>query len=182
MELISDQTTNRTRAANRMRWSRPTVATAVPNLRLIALAPEDAHAYYVLVDRNRRHLTQHGNYTDLGDATPKSVAASVSNSDGRNARFGVWLGGELIGRVDLDPRTPGDVVLGYWLGGEYTGKGYATAACRALIDYGQAELGAKTVYAGVTKGNAKSEALLGRLGFRVVEDRGKYTLFTLPLT
>jgi hypothetical protein len=42
-------------------------------------------------------------------------------------------------------------------------------------------LGATDVYAGVTKGNAKSEALLGRLGFQVVEDRGSYTLFTLPL-
>ena len=85
----------------------------------------------------------------------------------------------MIGRVDLIPRTPGDFVLGYWLGGEFTGKGYATEACRALIAYGKAELGATNIYAGVTKGNIKSEALLGRLGF---EDRGTYTLFTLPLT
>ena len=61
-------------------------------------------------------------------------------------------------------------------------RGYATAARKALIDYGKAELDATDVLAGVTKGNAKSEALLGRLGFRAVEDRGTYTLFALPLT
>lgn len=55
-------------------------------------------------------------------------------------------------------------------------------ACQTLIGYGQAHLGATNIYAGVTKGNAKSGALLGRLGFRTVEDRGTYTLFTLPLS
>jgi RimJ/RimL family protein N-acetyltransferase len=66
-------------------------------------------------------------------------------------------------------------------GGEFTSKGYATAACEALIAYGKAQLGARTIYAGVTKGNAKSEALLGRLGFDAVEDRGTYTRFRLSL-
>ena len=101
--------------------------------------------------------------------------------ENRNIRFGVWLNEHLIGRVDLNPRTPEDVVLGYWLGGEYTGHGYATAACRALIDYGRTTLGARTVWAGVTKGNTKSEAVLARLGFRFVSDQGTYTRFTLPL-
>jgi RimJ/RimL family protein N-acetyltransferase len=68
------------------------------------------------------------------------------------------------------------------LGGEFTGRGYATAACKALIAYGKAELGATTIYAGVTKGNVKSEALLVRLGFQAVADRGTYTRFMPPLT
>src|SRR5215217_8151239 len=80
-------------------------------------------------------------------------------------------------QADLNARTPGNFVLGYWLGGEFTGKGYATAACKALIACGKAELGATNVYAGVTKGYAKSEALLARLGFRAIADRGTYTLF-----
>jgi RimJ/RimL family protein N-acetyltransferase len=137
---------------------------------------------YALVDCNRTHLTQHGDWTDLGETTPQSVAASLSTLDDRTTQFGIWLDRQLIGRVDLNPRTSGNFVLAYWLGGEFTGKGYATAACKALIDYGKAELGATTVWAGVTKGNAKSEALLGRLGFQTVADRGTYTLFTLPLT
>jgi ribosomal-protein-serine acetyltransferase len=160
---------------------RTTIATTIPALRLVALSPDDAQAYYELVDRNRTHLTQHGDWTDLGDATPESIQASLSDLDDRNAQFGIWLDGRLIGRTDLNARTPGNFVLSYWLGGEFTGKGYATAACQALIAYGKAELGARTVYAGVTKGNAKSEALLRRLGFRATEERGTYTRFRLSL-
>jgi RimJ/RimL family protein N-acetyltransferase len=163
------------------RAPRTTVGTSIPNLWLVALTHEDVDAYWELVDRNRGHLTQHGDYLDLGQATPESLAAELHDPDNRNARFGVWLDGRLIGRADLIPRTAGNFVLGYWLGCEYTGRGYATMACRALIAYGKAELGATTVYAGVTKGNVKSEALLGRLGFAFVEDRGSYTLFRLPL-
>ena len=198
-----------------------TIGTDIPNLQLIELTPEDADAYYDLVDRNRGHLTRHCDYQDLGEATPGSVAAKLtdgdfqdlgeatpgslaaefSNPDDRIARFGIWLDGQLIGRADLNQRTPeifilgywlggadlnqctpGNFVLGYWLGGEFTGKGYATVACKALIAYGRAELNATTIYAGVTKGNVKSEALLGRLGFRAIADRGTYTRFRLPLT
>jgi RimJ/RimL family protein N-acetyltransferase len=105
------------------------------------------------------------------------VHTSLSNLDDRSAQFGIWLDGRLIGRTDLNARTPGNFVLSYWLGGEFTGKGYATAACAALIAYGKVELGARNVYAGVTKGNVKSEALLARLGFQVVADQDSYTLF-----
>lgn len=156
---------------------RLTLQTAMPNLRLVELLPDDAAAYYALVDRSRGHLTQHGDYLDLGEATPESVAADLTDPENRNARFGVWLGEQLIGRVDLNPRTAEDFVLGYWLGGEFTGKGYATTACAALIAYGQEHLGARTIWAGVTKGNAESEAVLHRLGFAEVSDQGSYTRF-----
>ncbi len=174
--------TNGAGAEHRARASRTTIATDVPSLRLVALSPEDADAFYELVDRNRTHLRQHGDWTDLAEATRESVAASLDNADGRNAQFGIWLNEMLIGRADLNARTPGNFVLGYWLGGEFTGKGYATAACKALIAYGKAKLGATTIYAGVTKGNTKSEAVLSRLGFQAVADRGTYTRFMLPLT
>jgi RimJ/RimL family protein N-acetyltransferase len=154
----------------------------MPDLRLVALTPADAEALYDLVDRNRTHLTQHGDWTELGEATPESVAASLYTSDEPTTQFGIWLNGQLIGRGDLNPRTPGDFVLGYWLGSDFTGKGYATAACKALIAYGKAELGATTIWAGVTEGNAKSEAVLRRLGFQAVADRRTYTRFALPLS
>jgi RimJ/RimL family protein N-acetyltransferase len=161
---------------------RTTLNTTLPQLRLVELTPDDARAYFDLVDRNRAHLTQHGDYLDLGEATPESLAAELSDPENRNIRFGLWLNDRLVGRVDLNPRTPEDVVLGYWLGGEYTGHGYATVACHALIDYGKATLGARTIWAGVTKGNTKSESVLARLGFQAVSDQGTYTRFSLPLT
>lgn len=160
---------------------RLTLMTATLGLRLIELLPEDAPAYYALVDRNRSHLTQHGDYLDLGEATPATVAEDLTDPENRNARFGVWLGEQMIGRVDLIPRTTEDFVLGYWLGGAFTGKGYATAACAALITYGQEALGARTIWAGVTKGNTRSEAVLRRLGFEAVSDQGSYTRFNRRL-
>jgi ribosomal-protein-serine acetyltransferase len=171
-----------TKAEDRTTSPRLAIATAVPELRLVELTADDAPAYYDLVDRNRAHLTQHGDYLELGEATPESVAAELRDPENRHLRFGVWLNDALIGRVDLNQRTPEDVVLGYWLGDEYTGQGYGTLACQALIDYGKAALGARTVWAGVTKGNAGSEALLGRLGFQAVSDQGTYTRFKRPLT
>ena len=103
--------------------------------------------------------------------------ADLNQRTPENFVLGYWLGD-----ADLNPRTPGNFVLGYWLGGEFTGKGYDTATCNVLIAYGRVELNATTIYAGVTKGNARSEALLARLGFRSVADRGTYTRFRLPLT
>ena len=125
---------------------------------------------------------QHGNWKDLGEATPASVHADLVHLEDLDTYFGIWLDEQLIGRVDLNPRDEGNVVLAYCLGSEFTGKGYATAACQALIAYGRAELGATTIWAGVTKGNTRSEALLARLGFQAIADRGAYTRFKLPLS
>jgi ribosomal-protein-serine acetyltransferase len=161
--------------------AKTTIATDLPALRLVALGPDDADAYYALVDRNRDHLTRHGDYTELGRATPASVLEDLRSPQGGNARFGIWLNDALIGRADLSPRVPGHFVIGYWLGSEYTSRGYATRACAALIRHGRDTLGATAIFAGVTKGNAASEGLLSRLGFRAVEDRGAYTLFKLRL-
>ena len=152
-----DQTWRRPDATDRNPSPRTTIATDISNLQLVALSQNDAAAYYDLVDRNRTHLTRHGDWQDLGEATPESVRADLAHVESLNTSFGVWLDAQLIGRVDLNPRTPGNFVLAYWLGGEFTGKGYATAACQALIAYGKAERGATTIWAGVTKGNTRSE-------------------------
>lgn len=161
--------------------AKTTIATGLPALRLIALRPDAAAAYYQLVDRNRGHLTRHGDYSDLGQATVAAVVEGL-RAPRTHARFGIWLHDTLVGRADLSPRVPGHFVIGYWLGSDYTGRGYATLACAALIHHGRDHLGATAIFAGVTKGNAASEALLGRLGFQVIEDRGQYTLFTLRLS
>jgi hypothetical protein len=40
--------------------ARATIATIIPALQLVELCADDAEAYYHLIDRNRTHLTQHG--------------------------------------------------------------------------------------------------------------------------
>jgi RimJ/RimL family protein N-acetyltransferase len=71
--------------------------------------------------------------------------------------------------------------LGYWLAKEAAGQGYASAALRALIGHARIDLHATDIYAGVTRGNAKSEALLERLGFLPVLDFDSYRRFHLGL-
>ena len=51
-----------------------TLVTSHPILKLIALTSEDADVYYKLVDTNRAHLTQNGDYSDLKEASLESVA------------------------------------------------------------------------------------------------------------
>lgn len=160
---------------------RLTIPTDMPALSLVELTVDDAPDYFHLIARNRDHLTRFGDYQEVLQASLESTIEDLSNPRDRNAKFGIWLAGSLIGRADLSPRTPGNFVLGYWLSGDHIGNGYATMACRALLRYGREMLGATDVYAGVTKGNVRSEAVLGRLGFTAVEDRDKYKLFQLDL-
>ncbi len=157
------------------------IATEILDVRLIELTPDDAGAYYDLISRNRDHLTQYGDYAPMKQATLESITRSLNDPPGAHRRFGIWLRDTLVGRVDVSPRLPGHFVIGYWLGSEYTGKGYATLACKALIQYARDHLGATDIFAGVTKGNAASEAVLGRLGFRPIADKGMYTRFRLRL-
>lgn len=158
--------------------SLPRIDTEVEGLRLVELGAGQFDEYYRLVDRNRTHLTRHGDYEDLGTATYESVLSDLRDDPDNAARFGIRLNGTLIGRVDLVPRDPGNYVLGYWLDQAQTGNGFATASCRALIDHARGSR-AITIWTGVTKGNEGSARVLDRLGFGAVEDMGAYTRYRL---
>jgi [ribosomal protein S5]-alanine N-acetyltransferase len=58
--------------------------------------------------------------------------------------------------------------LGYGFNFDYHGKGYATEACRAVLDYAFSELGAELMNSGTTAKNEPSVRLLKRLGFKKV--------------
>jgi ribosomal-protein-serine acetyltransferase len=145
------------------------------------LSADDIDAYYALVDTNRDHLTQYGDYSTMRSATRVSVSEELMNASADRTRMGLWNDDALIGRIDLHEKEPGKFVLGYWLGSSYTGHGYATIACRAIIAYAGEAMDASEIYAGVTKGNTPSEALLARLGFRHIADMGSYNRFILCL-
>lgn len=147
-------------------------------LRVLGL--DDVDAYFALVDRNREHLTQHGNYEFERDATLDDVRAYFAEPWDDNVRFGIWAGGELVGRVDLNPVNPPAWVLGYWLDGEMTGRGICTTACRQAIDHLRA-LGAAELYAGITLGNDASVRVVQRLGFEHLQDVEGRSRWRLPL-
>lgn len=151
--------------------------TTIPSLSLGPLTEHHSSALYELIQQNRSHLTAHGDYTELVALPMEALAAELTETSNRTLRFGIFLEQELIGRVDLIAVDPPRYGLGYWVGGRSTGKGYATAALQALLDFARAELRATDVFAGVTHGNSRSTSLLERTGFVPIATFEKYTRF-----
>lgn len=74
---------------------------------------------------------------------------------------------ELIGSCGLGRRSSGAVEMGYWIARAHWGRGFATEACRALIDI------ARTLRLASLEGshfidNPASGHVLGKLGFEAV--------------
>ena len=155
--------------------------TDFPDLVLRTLKQSQAAELHQLLQQNRDHLTAHGDYADQVIMSQDEHAAELAARDHSNLRFGLVLSGDLIGRMDLVPVDPPKYALGYWLAEQATGKGYATAALQALISFARSDLRATDIYAGVTHGNRRSEALLGRVGFLPVADFDGYRRFHLSL-
>lgn len=77
--------------------------------------------------------------------------------------------GRFIGFVALNPEGQEDLReynLGYIFNSEDRGQGYATEACRAVLDRAFEQLQAVRVVSGTAAANAPSCRLLGRLGFK----------------
>lgn len=134
------------------------LATEMPVLMLRPLTRSVATELHQLLQQNRDHLTAHGDYADQVAMSRDQVETELA-ADSANLRFGIVLSRTLIGRIDLIAADPPKYGLGYWLAKNATGQGYATAALRALIGHAGTELHATDIYAGVTRGNARSEAL-----------------------
>ncbi len=82
--------------------------------------------------------------------------------------------GRLIGYAGLqlyllpgEPFTSAEVELFYKLGRDDWGKGYASEACRALLNYAFTELRLGRIVSTVHMGNQRSIRLLERLGARI---------------
>ncbi|MCP5432338.1 MAG: GNAT family N-acetyltransferase [Alphaproteobacteria bacterium] len=84
--------------------------------------------------------------------------------------FAIAIPGEgLIGVVGLHVREEG-VELGYWLGEPYWGRGLASEAAKAVVDYGFAVFDLPAIRAGHFEENAASARVLGKLGFRYLDE------------
>jgi RimJ/RimL family protein N-acetyltransferase len=72
---------------------------------------------------------------------------------------------QLLGTVSLRRHArDGRAELGYWLGADEWGKGYATEAAGAVLDFGFRNLRLQRIYAQVLEGNSASCRVLEKLG------------------
>jgi RimJ/RimL family protein N-acetyltransferase len=160
--------------------SRLSIDTGAPGVVLRELVSADLDAYYDLVDRNRGHLNQRGDHPFEAAATSEEISAYFEAPWDSNIRLGVRLDDRLVGRIDLVPIDPPRWVIGYWLDAGVTGRGIATAACRAAIGHAR-RLGAHEIYAGISDGNAPSIGVVQRLGFEHIQDVEGRSRWRLPL-
>jgi RimJ/RimL family protein N-acetyltransferase len=91
---------------------------------------------------------------------------SGTNKGLADAVFLITLRGDTVigacGVTALDDQAE----LGYWLGVPYWGKGYATEALHALIDYAFTDLGHEALNAGARVTNPASRRVLEKCGFQ----------------
>jgi ribosomal-protein-alanine N-acetyltransferase len=104
---------------------------------------------------------------DLLDVLPMQATA-----DPDAAHFGVWAIIErdsniVVGDVGFmgPPDADGVVEIGYSVVPGRRGRGYATEAAHALVDWATSQDGIMTVVAGCSPDNAASIRILERLGF-----------------
>ena len=71
---------------------------------------------------------------------------------------------QLVGSCGLARRASGAVELGYWIGRSFWGRGYATEACRALVDIART-LGLPSLEGSHFLDNPASGRVLEKLGF-----------------
>lgn len=157
------------------------IETGIEGLSVRVFTVDDAPDFHDLVLSNWRYLTKHGAYVKGTVLSLADVEHEFGLAIERQHRFGIWLHDDgLIGRVDIDAIAPQRYGLGYWLAEAHQGRGYVTAAARAVLAVAATRLRATDVIAGTDADNVRSQRVLERLGFNRVEhpdpDRWKYHL------
>ena len=156
--------------------------TDIRNLSLKLLATKDAESIFTLVQNNKLHLTQNGDYQDLIDRDLQATRFELSKPAESEESFGVFLQGQIIGTATLINYEPGIFGLGYWLGEAYQGHGYMTEAVRSLISYARDRYEATEFWAGIKRANTSSINLVTRLGFTSKREQETHLSFQLCST
>lgn len=99
----------------------------------------------------------------IKEIAPSEISWGIENFD--HTLIGV--GGFVIRPEGLD------VELGYWLGQAFWGQGYATEAAGSMLEHAWSS-GAPRILSGCFQGNARSQHVLEKLGFRVVGRSTRY--------
>lgn len=88
-----------------------------------------------------------------------------ANKPGGECVYLVTRGKTVIGACGI-AQQDGATEIGYWLGIEHWGKGYATEAVHALVDYAFTDLGHTALHAGARVTNPASRRVLEKCGFQ----------------
>lgn len=144
---------------------------ATDELELRLIEPRQAEAIYAVVDRNRAHIRRWMGWVDKNTSVDETrkwcelAARQFAANDGFHA--GLWVGDKFVGEIGyhriswINRKT----TIGYWLDKDAEGRGWMTAACRAMIDHALTALDLNRVEIRCASQNHKSRAIPQRLGF-----------------
>lgn len=138
-----------------------------------AVLPDDREAAAGLLDAT---LSVEWPQRDLLDVLPLQAAASPDDEP-----FGVWViiereSATVVGDIGFmgPPGEDRTVEIGYSVVPDRRGRGYATEATRALVEWALGESHVGAIVAGCDKKNAPSIRILERIGFvRTGETNGQ---------
>ena len=141
-------------------------------LHLRTFSVEDAEALFRLTDSCRSYLREWLPWVDGTDSPTvtrsfiETGLRQLERNDGFQA--GIWVRGELAGVVGLHRIQWANrfTSIGYWLGKGFQHRGIMTRSCAAVIRTCFADLGLHRVEIRCAVENAKSMAVIKRLGFR----------------
>ncbi|MNX35056.1 putative ribosomal N-acetyltransferase YdaF [compost metagenome] len=140
-------------------------------LELRALEHAHAESWFAALDANREYLNPWirtpARAQTLADAHAYMERCVNARLDGTGHFFGIWQAGSLIGEVLLFAirREDRQGEVGYWLAEAMQGRGIITRACRAIIDFGFADLGLHRLELRCGSENLRSQAVATRLSF-----------------
>lgn len=137
--------------------------------------PEDAEA--IAVYRSDPEVSR---YQGWDRTDPDGVRAEIEEMAPRMpGEPGGWVqlsveergSGRLVGDIGLSltDGEPGVVKIGYTMAPEFQGRGYATEAVGALVDYAFETLGAEVVRAYASAENVPSIRVAEKVGLRLIE-------------
>ena len=123
-----------------------------------------------LQEKIRDHIRYMYGFFGFGIWIVERKAAPGEKQSGQGAARMPWEEGPVIGLAGMQLRDGyEEPELGFCIAGPYRRSGYATEACRAVLEYGFEELELSAVRAVVHRDNSISLRLCEKLGFR--EDR-----------
>jgi ribosomal-protein-serine acetyltransferase len=140
-------------------------------LQLRVLEVRHADEIFAVVDRNRAHLRRWLPWVDgnrSADGTRAFCESAMKQfAAGNGFHAGMWAKGNFIGVIGLHwiDRPNRRTSIGYWLDKSAEGRGWMTAACRAMVDHALIELDLNRVEIRCATQNPKSLAIPRRLGF-----------------
>jgi ribosomal-protein-serine acetyltransferase len=135
------------------------------------LEPRLAREWFDVIDENRPHMREWMNWLDDFKTVEDSrnfILASLSQfSTSTGIKAAIMVNGKIVGSIayqEID-WTNSIAILGAWISESYEGKGLATRATVAFIDYAFDELKLNRVEIRSAFYNERSRAVPKRLGF-----------------